>query len=253
MKLKKYFYTKGKAKLTYFLISVSVAVFLLEMYYGYFYGEEFLGRVFWDFGFSLKNIIEQKIWVFFTSIFLHAGPEHLILNILALFFFGRVVEIELGRKKFLLIFITSAIIGDLAILFLSMTGFMSATIPTIGISAAAFGLMGTAMLIKPFELVFYPYLIPIPLILVALLYTLYNVASFLVILAIGETTKISYISHIGGLIAGMFFGFKEERSRKGFVILLFLLILLIAVPFIWIIFQYLEIFNYITILTKIFK
>lgn len=253
MKWKKYFYTEGKAKLTYFLISLSVAIFLLEMYCSYFYGEEFLGKIFWDFGFSLKNVMGQKIWVFFTSIFLHAGPEHLILNMLALFFFGRVIEIELGRKKFLLIFIVAAIIGDLAILFLSMIGFMSATIPTIGISAAVFGLMGTAMLIKPLELVFYPYLIPIPLILVAVLYTLYNVASFLIILATGAPTEISYISHLGGLIAGMFFGFKEEGSKKGFTVLLFLLILLIAIPFIWIIFQYLEIFNYITILTKVFK
>jgi len=130
---------------------------------------------------------------------------------------------------------------------------MSATIPTIGISAAVFGLMGTAMLIKPFELVFYPYLLPIPLILVAIIYTLYNVASFLMILATGATTEISYISHLGGLTAGMFFGFKEEGSKKGFTVLLFLLILLIAIPFIWIIFQYLEIFNYITILTKVFK
>jgi hypothetical protein len=51
----------------------------------------------------------------------------------------------------------------------------------------------------------------------------------------------------------MLFGFKEEGSKKGFIILLFLLMLLVITPFIWVILKYLEIFNYITVLSKFFK
>jgi len=244
--------------LTYAIIVLCTIVFLFEIFYGLQHGsfgdENFknsLTELFTDYGFSFQNLLDKKIWVFITSIFLHADPEHLILNMLALFFFGKVVELELGRKKFLLIFLTSSVIGNLAFLVPSFFG--SSTGAVIGASAAIFGLMGTAMLVKPLELVFYPYLIPVPLILVAMLYTLYNIASFLVVTANIAESNISYISHIGGLATGMFFGFREEGSKKGFIILLLLLALLVLTPILWTLLKYIEIFNYTAILSKFFK
>jgi membrane associated rhomboid family serine protease len=248
-----------KPNLTYFLITICIIVFIFEIFYalqhGNFGDENFknsLADLFVNYGFSFQNLLSKRYWVFITSIFFHADPEHLVLNMLALFFFGRVVELELGRKKFLLIFFLSSFVGSLAFLVPSFFG-ISNFGSVIGASAAIFGLMGTAMLVKPLEFVFYPYLIPVPLILVAMLYTLYNIASFLLVAANLQESDISYVSHIAGLATGMFFGFKEEGSKKGFIILLFLLILLIITPFIWIIFKYLEIFNYIAVLSKFFK
>jgi membrane associated rhomboid family serine protease len=243
----------NKPSLTHFLIFVCIAVFLIEYYYRAVYGEDFLNNIFYEYGFSLQNILSQKVWVFVTSIFIHGGPEHLILNIIALYFFGRVVELELGRKKFLFAFFISAFVGDLLILVSNLIGFSSAIVPTVGASAAIFGLMGVAMLAKPFEFIFYPYLIPVPLILVALLYTLYNIGTFLVVLTGDTTSNISYVSHIGGLITGMLLGFTEEGSGKGFIALLFLLALLLLTPFVMTILGYLEIFNYVNIISRIFK
>jgi len=233
-------------------------VFLFEIYYGLQYGsfgdEKFnngLSNLFNNYGFSLKNLLDKKIWVFITSIFLHADAEHLILNMIALFFFGRVVEMSLGRKKFLLIFFMSSIVGNLA--FLTSSFFLGSYSSVIGASAAIFGLMGTAMLVKPLEFVFYPYLIPVPLILVAVIYVLYNITSFLFIATNISKSNISYISHIGGIITGMFFGFKEEKSKKGFIILLLILLVLLFTPVLWIILKYLEAFNYISVLSNFFK
>jgi membrane associated rhomboid family serine protease len=249
----------AKPNLTYFIILVCIAVFVFEIFYGLQHGsfgdenfKDSLSSLFVEYGFSIQNLLSKKFWVLLTSIFLHADPEHLVLNMLALFFFGRVVELELGRKKFLLIFFTASIAGSLSFLVPSFLGYSSFG-SVIGASAAIFGLMGAAMLVKPLEFVFYPYLIPIPLILVAMLYTLYNIASFLLVAANLGDSSISYISHIGGLAAGMIFGFREEGSKKGFAILLFLLMLLILTPFIWTIFKYLEVFNYIAVLSKFFR
>jgi len=248
-----------KPSLTYFIIVICIAVFFLEIFYalqhGAFGDENFknaLNNLFNEYGFSLQNLLNQKVWVFVTSVFIHADPEHLILNMLALFFFGQVIEMNLGRKKFILIFFMSSIVGNLAFLFFS---FFSSSFGTtlIGASAAIFGLMGTAMLAKPLEPIFYPYLIPVPLVIVAMVYTLYSIASFLLVAASIQESSISYISHIGGLSAGMFFGFKEEGSKKGFLILLILLLLLVFTPILWIAIKYLEVFNYITALSKFFK
>ena len=248
-----------KPNLTYFIIVICIIVFFYEIFYGLRYGtfgsENFnsaLSNLFNDYGFSFQNLLSSRYWVFITSIFFHADPSHLALNMLALFFFGRVIEMELGRKKFLSIFIVSAIVSDLAFLtFSSLTGSLDTVL--IGASAAIFGLMGTAMLVKPLEFVFYPYLIPIPLILVAVLYTLYNLASFILVAASIEQSNIAYVAHIGGLIAGMFFGFKEEGRKKGLIILLFLLIIIILTPFLMIIYQYLEMFNYVSVISNYFN
>jgi membrane associated rhomboid family serine protease len=234
-------------KLTNFLILICVIVFLIEIYYN------FSIDIFNEYGFSLQNLSLGKFWVFITSIFLHAEPAHLILNMLALFFFGRVVEKHLGKRKFLLVFFVSAFLGDLAILTLITFGLTSSVIPTIGISAAVFGLMGTAMLIKPLEFVFHPYLIPVPLILVALIYTLYNIGEFLLFVTTGATSNISYASHIGGLIFGMYYGLQQEGGKKGIIILLFILFLLVLVPILWNYLALLDIFNYVNVIVGIFK
>jgi membrane associated rhomboid family serine protease len=241
-----------KPNLTYFFILVFVVIFILQLYYTFIYGEDFINELFYNYGFSLQNVLDGRIEVFLTSVFLHGDASHLILNMVALFFFGRVVEQELGRKKFLIIFFMSAIVGNMAVLSSTLLGFGSAVVPTIGASAAIFGLIGTGMLVKPFEFVFYPYLIPIPLILVALIYTIYNIAELLLVILEGASSNISYVSHLGGLIAGMIFGFRQEGSRRGLIVLLFLLLLLILTPFMLIIFNYLEIFNYVAFLSQAF-
>jgi len=241
-----------KPKLTYFFILICLIVFVAEIFLKYYYGEEFLDFIFYEHGFSFLNILKGRFWVFLTSVFLHATPEHLVLNLIALYFFGKVIEQELGRKKFLIAFFATAIIADLFVLVSSLIGF-SITVPTVGASAAIFGLMGIAMVTKPLEFIFYPYLVPIPLVLVAIIYTLYNVASFLMVLTGQVSSEISYVSHIGGLISGLLFGFREEGSKKGFIIILFILFLLLVTPFIFVIIGFLENFNYINIIARLFK
>lgn len=242
-----------KPNLTYFFILFFIIIFLLQLYYTFVNGEEFINELFYNYGFSLQNVMSGRVYVFLTSVFLHGDTSHIILNMIALFFFGRVVEQELGRKKFLLIFFMSAIVGNMAVLSSNLLGFGSAVVPTIGASAAIFGLIGTGMLVKPFELVFYPYLIPVPLIMVALVYTLYNIAELLLVIVEGVPSNISYVSHLGGLASGMVFGFKQEGSRRGLIVLLFLLLLMVLTPFMFILFGYLDIFNYVSFLSEALK
>lgn len=257
MKFRKKYKFKGyqdkKPKLTYLIISFCIGVFLLEMFLGFNYGEKAIVAIFNYFGFSLNALFEGNYFVFLTSIFLHASAEHLILNMFALYFFGRVIELELGWKRFLLIFFATGILGDLALLLTTFLGFYSAAVPTIGASAAIFGLMGVAMLIKPLEFVFYPYLIPVPLALVAILYTLYNIGALLLSLIVGQATEIAYVAHIGGLIGGVLFGLKQEKSRKGLIIILIFILLLMLIPIIWNFLLFLEKVNYMTIFSEVLR
>ena len=251
--MKRLIFFDKKAKLTYILIFLCIAVFIGELLYGQIYGPDQLNLFLDEYGFSLSNLLEGNFYGFISSMFLHAGADHLILNMLALFFFGRVVENELGWKKFLLIFIASGIVGSIAIVLASVLGIMSASVPVIGASAAIFGIMGTAMLVKPFSFVFYPYLIPVPLVVVAVLYVIYNIADFVLVLTLAKESNISYVSHLGGLLAGIVFGFKQEGRKKGFLVLLLIIALMIIIPMFWYIFSYLELTNYLNVMTQFFS
>jgi membrane associated rhomboid family serine protease len=80
------------------------------------------------------------VWQLLTFQFMHANWLHIIFNSLAIFFFGRPVEMALGRAHFLTLYFSSGVIGGLvqmlfALLFPSFEG------PVVGASAGAYGLI----------------------------------------------------------------------------------------------------------------
>lgn len=240
-------------RLTHLLISVMVAVFLLEVYAGYAYGEKAAASVFRDFGFSLSGLLSGKWWTLATSMFLHASPEHLLLNMIALYFFGRVVEQQLGWKKMFLIFMGAGIAGDAALSIVALFGLSSPLIPTIGASAAIFGLLGAAMFLKPLEFSFYPYIIPVPLLLVAVLFITGNILAFLAEVVTGEKSEIAFVSHIGGFAIGAMIGLKIEGRKRGALILLSAVTLVITILLLWKYVSLIEGANYLSIFSRAVK
>ncbi len=235
---------------TKLVILMCVGVFFFESLLSFAFGRPGLAYLFSQYGFSMEAVSAGRFWTFFTSVFLHASPEHLILNMIALFFFGRAVETELGTARFFLVFFGSAVFGDLLILLMTQLGLYPVDIPTVGASGAIFGLLGTAMFTRPLDLVFYPYLVPVPMVLVAILYILYNLAGFFYTVATGETTGISYISHLGGLGAGAVFGFAEARNRGRSLVIIFLFVILI--PVLWNLVSALQGADYTRMISEVF-
>jgi membrane associated rhomboid family serine protease len=231
---------KPKPFVTYVLIAMCLIVAGIEVYISS-TTPEALQLVFDQYGFSAQGFMDGRIHSLVTSIFLHGSIDHLIFNVLALFFFGRAVEETMGWKKTLLIFFSAAIAGDLLTLVGANFGVIPMDIPTIGASAGIFGLMGTAMIVNPMSMVFYPFLIPIPLILVAILYTLYNIAAIIELFALGASTGVAYLAHMGGLSIGAIFGFREVGVKRGLIILIVMFLLILSIPYLL---EYLQIFDY---------
>ena len=82
---------------------------------------------------------EGEYWRLLTSTFLHAHTLHLHLNMFILFFLGRLLEGLYGRSRFLLVYLTSAIISSVASLAFVRDAF------GVGASGAIFGLIGVAI------------------------------------------------------------------------------------------------------------
>ncbi len=83
-------------------------------------------------------VAEGQVWRLLSCVFLHAGPIHLGLNMLALFGLGRLCEAVYGPRRFLSLFLISGLLGSL----LSQWG---GTDLSVGASGAVFGLMGAGV------------------------------------------------------------------------------------------------------------
>ena len=80
----------------------------------------------------------------FTCMFLHGGWAHLLGNMLYLWIFGNNIEDRLGRVLFLIFYLGTGVVGNLA-----HTYFEGSWVPLVGASGAISGVMGGYVLVHP--------------------------------------------------------------------------------------------------------
>ena len=71
------------------------------------------------FGLSVRGISHGMLWQFVTHQFLHGSFFHLLVNMLGLWFAGRILENLLGGWRFLLFYLSCGIVGGIFQLVLS--------------------------------------------------------------------------------------------------------------------------------------
>jgi membrane associated rhomboid family serine protease len=129
------------ALVTKALIGINVAIYLLELALG---GElNGTGNRIYVEGVLYGPVVAAgDWWRLFTSMFLHYGPIHLALNMLALWWFGAAIEHALGRGRYLLLYLVSGLAGSAGALILSPESL------TVGASGAIFGILGAAFVLE---------------------------------------------------------------------------------------------------------
>ena len=166
-----------------------------------------------DFAFSLKNLVEGRLWTVVTAIFVHASLIHLLGNMVFLYVFGNTLESITDSKHVLLAFF----LGGLLSFPLSLPFFPPGTI-FVGASAAIFTLTAVVMLMKPLR---WSWLLLMPVGLVAILYFLYNAVAVYYHLQ----SDIAYVSHIIGFSLGLPMGVAwSDQWKRNFLISLGLLV-----------------------------
>jgi membrane associated rhomboid family serine protease len=199
---------KGKprkeGRLTWALIALNVIAFLIV-----FSAPEPVRSGIFD-GLSLSQGTALQAWRWVTSMFLHASASHLFFNMIALYFFGRMLEGEVRRQWFLSIYLASGLLGGFAFI-------MTSAVPVVGASAAIFGLMGAVMLLRPLERV-HLFLFPLPMGIVAALFIITEsfIAYYQPVFG-----NVAHVAHIGGIVTGTLFAlfFSPGRAFKGLLVL----------------------------------
>jgi membrane associated rhomboid family serine protease len=128
-------------------------------------------------------LVAQGDWYrLLTAAFLHYGPVHLGLNMLALYWIGRPLEDALGPLRYLMLYVVSGLAGSAGALIVEPTGV------TVGASGAIFGILGAAIVLERQRT-----------------YVLGGSAMTLLIVNIAFTFAVPGISiggHLGGLAGG---------------------------------------------------
>ncbi|WFF39192.1 rhomboid family intramembrane serine protease [Moraxella nasibovis] len=92
----------------------------------------------------LPLTLTHEPWRLVTSAFLHIGLLHLLFNSFAMYYFGQVVEQIVGRGRFLVLFLLSAMGGSLLNLYITWQEVLAGE--GVGLSAGASGgIMGLGM------------------------------------------------------------------------------------------------------------
>jgi len=196
---------------TTWLIAINVAVYaidhlLMRMQIGYVMSVDnvrlFMGPLeFWGHFSQWFAIGDWQLWRFVTFQFLHGNLRHLVFNMLALYFFGPLVEFYLRPRLFLIYYLLCGVGGALFYLVLLMLGYRIGTswVPLVGASAGIFGVLIAAALIAPHAMVYLFGVIPMRLVTLAYFFIIFAI---LQVLFLGENAG-GEAAHLGGAAMGV--------------------------------------------------
>jgi membrane associated rhomboid family serine protease len=147
-------------------------------------------------GEGFAGIALNQEWRLLTAMFLHGGLIHLAMNGYALYIFGNVIEQELGRGRFLAIYLVTGLAASAA-----SYAFGAPNVPSVGASGAIFGLFGAFLAYswRRRELAFYAARV--------------RTATTLIVINLVFTFTIRGIdwrAHVGGLVAGLVAGIAVD-------------------------------------------
>src|SRR5205814_10419024 len=100
---------------------------------------------------SGEGILRVQVLRLITFQFLHAGPIHLIFNMLWFYLLGPLVEWRMGKRRFLIFYLICGVAGGAAFLiqWWVRERLMNADTLLVGASAGIFGIMAAAVVLAP--------------------------------------------------------------------------------------------------------
>ena len=144
---KPFFISRKKTYVTYILMGICILVFAvdygLRLYLAWKYEVDIsllkeLGMK------SNELIIQGQWWRLFSAIFLHGDLTHLGFNMLALYIWGRHIEVLFGRWRYVVIFLLAGLLSTAA-------SFAFTAANSLGASGAIYGLFGALLYFRKYD------------------------------------------------------------------------------------------------------
>jgi len=198
--------------MTVVIIALNCFGFILELAGG----DDFINR--W--ALVPAHIVAGQAWItIFTSMFMHAGWEHIIGNMVFFWAFAPEIEDVMGSGRFVIFYL----LGGVAATFTQVWIDPTSTIPNLGASGAIASVMGIFLVTYPRDQIrtvvflgWFSRMTFIPAALMMVLWFLTQVFSEVGAIAqVNTGGGVAYMAHIGGFAFGMLFGpLFESRGRR---------------------------------------
>lgn len=169
-----------------------------------------------DFG-----VLDQS-WRLFSSMFLHGGIGHLVMNMWSLWIFGDNIEERMGSFKYIVFYLLCGVVAAIA----HCVSAPLSAVPVVGASGAIAGVMGAYLFLFPKArikmftlLIFYPLFFEIPAVVFIIIWFIGQVMSVTTAAVEAATGSdvggIAFWAHIGGFVGGiLLLPFFRRRSRR---------------------------------------
>ena len=157
--------------------------------------------VFWPAAIRRGHQVDRLV----THGFVHADLQHLLFNMITLYFFGRLVEQVflpyIGHLGFLLFYLSALVV---AILPSWIRHWRDPSYRSLGASGAVTAVLFAFILMAPWSLI-YVFFVPIPAVLYAMLFVGYSIWSDL-----RQRDRVNHQAHLWGAAYGVLFALVLE-------------------------------------------
>ena len=144
-----------------------------------------------------SEILRGQVWRLVTPIFLHLGPVHLLMNMMAMQNLGTIIELRRGPWRMALMVLVIAVVSNLV-------QYAYAGPRFAGISGVAFGLFGYVWIKSEYDpvagIVIHPSNVTMMLF-------------FMVLCMTGLIGPIANAAHVAGLVTGILLGYGPVVKR----------------------------------------
>lgn len=157
-----------------------------------------------------QAVLHGQVWRLLTYAFLHSPYfwQHIVFNMLFLWWFGHEIEDIYGSREFLAFYLTAAFLGGLAFLLTNLQGG-----PTcLGASGAVTAVMVLYALHFPGRVIYLFFVLPVPI----WLYVVFQVAQDTFIFVRGDQTGTAVAVHLAGALFGFIY-YKRNWRMLGFL------------------------------------
>jgi membrane associated rhomboid family serine protease len=147
--------------------------------------------------------ILMRPWTLITYMFLHGDFGHILFNMLGLLFFGPRLEIELGERRFLLLYFISGLMA-------ALLSFVNPYSAIIGASGAVYGVFMGFAYYWPRENIYIWGILPVQARLMVAFMTVMSLFG-----GFGFTMdNIAHFAHLGGFLGGyLYLKFLDHKTK----------------------------------------
>lgn len=197
--------------MTSFLITLNLIVFIIALFKVHISDDiMFVNRL----AVSHSEIVNGEYYRLLTSAFLHVGIEHFLLNMVALYILGKVVETLYGSYRMFIAYLATGILSSLFSLMFLTEGM------SLGASGAIYGLLGIAIV----HLLVYKKVNSKLLIQIGFIFVLISLLTSIF-------TNVNHFAHLGGMIFGLLLGvlYNPAGFKKRWYLAAFISVIILAI------------------------